>query len=244
MKTQIKFQKILFLVTLILAALSLVYGFAFCTGSLSYAFAARSGQFSAPLRKDPIGADALFTFVIGKEYVNNTWTATATGFNDLIVILGVVFVVLAALQFFFATNSRRNYYITNYISVGVLAVFGIVLAAIGFWGVARTESLFGALDFERYKSVYDGVTTAKEQIAQGMPNVTVPIGWEKYSDSHAIFIIGYILYAVVIVDAVMLVLNTVWKTLLMKGEKALLAQGAATPLEENKVEEAVNGEAV
>lgn len=227
MKTQIKFQKILFLATLIIAALSLVYGFAFCTGSLTYAFAARSGMFSASLRKDPIGADALYSFVIGKSYESGKWLSSGTGFNDLIVILSIVLVVIAALQFFFATNSRRNYYITNYISVGVLVAFAFVVAIIGFWGVAKTESLFNALDWATYKEVYDAV-----KAGEGM-------GWDKYSDSHVMFYLGYIMYALVLINAVTLVLNTVWKYLLMKGEKQLLSKNTNITEAEVQNEQAV-----
>ena len=83
MKIQIKFQKILFIVSLVLAAITLVYGFAYCTGSLSYAFAARSGQFtSSRLKKDPINADALYKFVMGKgDYDGEMWPDTGTGFT-------------------------------------------------------------------------------------------------------------------------------------------------------------------
>lgn len=212
MKLQIKIQKILFLVTLIIAALTLVYGFSYCTGALTYAFKAISGG-SGDLKNDPIGVDALYKFVMGKgDFTGSRWEEGPMGFNSLIVVLGIVLVVLAALQFFFATNSRRNYYITNYISIGVLVVFAIVVAAVGFWGVAKCESMFNDLDWVRYKEVYDRV-----QAGTGS-------GWEYYSESHSMFILGYVLYTVVLIDAILLVLNAVWKYLLMKGEKELLSK--------------------
>lgn len=222
MKIQIKFQKILFIVSLVLAAIALVYGFAYCTGSLSYAFAARSGQFtSSRLKKDPINADALYKFVMGKgDYDGEAWPDAGTGFNSLLVILCVVLVVIAALQFLFASNSRRNYYITNYISIGVFAVFAIVVAVIAFWGISQTEALFNDLDWVRYKEVYDTIQ-AEIQAGGGAGS-----GWDKYSDSHAIFALGYALFAIVMVDSILLVLNTVWKVLLMRGEKALLLKNS------------------
>lgn len=215
------------MVTLVIAALTLVYAFAFCTGAVSYAFAARSGMFSAPLRKNPINVDDLYGFIMGKEYTESRWADAGVGFNDLIVILGVVLVVITALQFFFATNSRRNYYITNYISVGVLVVFALVVSFVGFWGVAKSEALFNQIDFARYKEVYDLVKAGEAS------------GWERYSDSHVMFILGYIMYAVLLINAIVLVLNTVWKYLLMRGEKALLSK-----IPNISVEEAVNEESV
>ena len=194
-----------------LAAITLVYGFSYCTGTLTYAFNARSGRFAGSFRNDPIGADEAYKFVMGAgDYVAGQWNEGGVGFNDLLVVICVVFVVICALQYFFATNSRRNYYITNYISVGILIVYAIVVAAIAFWGISHTEALFNQIDFERYKSVYDNV------VQNG------GTGWQYYSDSHAIFQIGYAIFALVLVDAILLTLNTVWKYLLMKGEKALL----------------------
>ena len=43
-----------------------------------------------------------------------------------------------------------------------------------------------------------------------------------FSDSQLWFILGYVVYAIVIVAAILLILNLVWKILLMKGEKQLL----------------------
>ena len=217
MKIQIKFQKILFIVSLVIAAIALVYGFSFCTGSLAYAFKARSGAFSYPLDEDPIGVDKLYQFVMGKgDYDGEVWEEAGTGFNSLLVVMCIVLLVIAALQFFFATHSRRNYYITNYISVGVFAVFAIVVAAVAFWGISYSESLFNDLDWATYKEVYDAVKDGT-----GM-------GWQYYSESHTIFAIGYAVYTIVLVDAILLILNTVWKVLLMRGEKALLLKNTKT----------------
>ena len=205
MKIQIKFQKILFIVSLIIAALAFVYGLSFCTGAVRYAFEARTGNLGGANRNNPINADELYKFVMGKEYANARWADNGTGFNSLFVILAIVLVVIAALQFLFASNSRRNYYITNYISVGVFAAFILVVAIVGFWGIAHTEALFEEVNLVKWKELYDAKLL------------------QYYDDSHVMFALGYALCAIMIVDAMVLVLNTVWKVLLMKGEKALLS---------------------
>ena len=207
MKIQIKFQKILFLVTLILAAIALVYGFSFCTGALHAAFTLVSGG-TGDTNLNPINSDGVYQFVMGKgDYIGNKrWGDGPIGFNDLLVILCVVLVIICALQFFFATNSRRNYYLTNYISVGVLVVYALVVAAVAFWGISHTQALFNQIDFATYKTLYDNGSS------------------RYYSDSHVIFALGYAVFALVLVDAILLVLNTVWKYLLMKGEKELLSK--------------------
>lgn len=189
------------IVTLILAAVTLVYAFSFCTGSLAYAFNARSGQLSRPYRTDPINADALFTFVQGDKE-NKT-----TGFNSTLIVLCIVYIVIAVIPFITACHSRRKYYITNYVAIGLTVAFAVVLSIYAFIGISTANGLFNQLDFEKYQQLKEA-------------NYLV-----YYSDSPAIFAIGYALFVVVIVNAAVLVLNLLWKIKLMKGEKALLAGG-------------------
>lgn len=198
MKTQMRVQKILMLVTLILSALTIVYAFSFCTGGMSYAFSARSGEFGA-YPDDPINADALFDFV--------------QPFNTMFIILCIVYLCTVALLYFFSCNSRRNYYITNYIAIGICVVYSLVFAIYSFIMIGIANGLFNNLDFDMFYELF----ISKTQYASE--------GVDNYSDSRAIFIIGYILFSLVVIDVAALVLNTIWKIKLMKGEKALLENG-------------------
>ena len=104
-------------------------------------------------------------------------------------------------------HNRRNYYITNYISTIAVAAFGVVLAIYTFACLAIALGLFNQIDFAKLKEFQE--------------NNQVPY----YSDSKASFMIGYILFVVVIANAAALILNLIWKLKLMKGEKALLENG-------------------
>lgn len=190
------------LATLILAALTLVYAFSFCTGSIAYAFNARSNQVGG-YRMDPIKADALFEFVQGKKA---TGEKLGAGFNSVLIVLCIVYIVITVTLFITSCQSRRNYYITNYVATALTAVFGVVLAIYTFVSLGTALGLFNQIDFEQLKWFSE--------------NNLVPY----YSDSRATFIIGFILFTVVILNAVVLVLNLLWKIKLMKGEKALLAK--------------------
>ena len=98
MTTQMRFQKTLCLLTLIMSAITIVYAFAFFTGGL--ATVADIYDF----RNDRYNAAGVFNY--GQQV------------NDVILILGIVLLCLVAVMYITACNKRRNYYMTNYIAIG------------------------------------------------------------------------------------------------------------------------------
>lgn len=192
MKTQMRFQKILILVTLVVAALSFVYALSFCGGTV-YQYNSLYDQVNKV--EDVEGTKALF--LASQKY------------NDILIGLSIAFIVIVALNYVMASNSRRNYYVTNYVSIILTAVYAVVFAILVLVFVSDTLSLFTAIDKETAEFEYS-LTASKDAAF-------------KYSLSN--FILGYLLSAVMIVNAVILALNLAWKAKLMKGEKQLL-QGA------------------
>ena len=174
MKTQMRFQKILMLVTLIVAALTVVYAFSFCTGSITQICKARSGELMGSYRRDPINADALHAY--------------AQDFNGTLVILTVIFVAIVAVLFITSCNSRRNYYITNYVAIGLVVAYALFIAIFMFVGVGGCHALFNNIDFVKFKEIVDGGYLS------------------EYDDSPIMFILGYVLSVIVILDAAVLVL--------------------------------------
>ncbi|MGN0805972.1 MAG: hypothetical protein ACI4MC_02950, partial [Candidatus Coproplasma sp.] len=51
-------------------------------------------------------------------------------FSDMFLVLGVVLILAVVLLYIFACNSRRKYYITNYIAIGIVVVYEIVYAVL------------------------------------------------------------------------------------------------------------------
>lgn len=194
MKIQMRFQKILMLVTLILAALSFVYGLAFLTGGM--------GNVRYYIPKD----GGIYTDTInGLDFFQASQAYVGT-----VVILSIVFIVLAALLYFTSCHKRRNYYITNYIAIGAAALLALVIAVYSFICISVCMNYF-----------YNGIDW--EAVAANIRvNKNYPVGKSPLN-----FILGYILYFIIIVDVVALILNLVWKIKLMKGEKALLQNGLA-----------------
>ena len=187
MKTQMRFQKTLCLLTLIMSAITIVYAFAFFTGGL--ATVADIYDF----RNDRYNAAGVFNY--GQQV------------NDVILILGIVLLCLVAVMYITACNKRRNYYMTNYIAIGASAVFMVVFAVIGFIMIAQTQTMF--VNDVAWAEFYDSNTNR----------------FAHTGDSQVMFYIGYVVYVLVILNALALVYNLLWKIKLMKGEKALLEAG-------------------
>lgn len=201
MKTQMKFQKILCLVAVVMAALTFVYALCFSTGSMYALWTYTSENQGA----DVIGADNLFYY--GQDV------------NETLLILSIIFIVLALTLYITASQSRRNYYITNYISIGATSLFGVIYAVIGFILVGNCLGMFANdIDWATYRQMHE----ANPEWA--------------FSDSNIMFILGFVLFVLVILLSAALVLNLIWKIKLMQGEKALLAgnkpEEAAQPEEE------------
>ena len=189
MKTQMRFQKTLCLLTLIMSAITIVYAFAFITGGM-----ATVGDIF-DYRNDYFNAANVYNY---GQYV-----------NYVILILGIVFLRLVALLHIFACQKRRNYYITNYIAIGVSALYMIVFAIIAMVLVGQTQAMFvSEVDWETF---YGGSIILDRFAHTG--------------NSQVMFYIGYVVYFLVILNALALGYNLLWKIKLMKGEKALLEAG-------------------
>ena len=184
MKTQMRFQKILMLVTLIVAALSFVYALAFCSGTV-YQYGTLYLQSSGKERVP--GAADLF---LVSQYD-----------NGILITLSIVFIVVTVLHYIAASQKRRKYYVTNYVATGIVVLYQIIFAVLLIVYVSEVFSLFNAIDRAAAEDAY-----LRDDF--------------KYSAIN--FIMGYVLVGVVVVNAVALILNLVWKIKLMQGEKKLL----------------------
>ena len=202
MKTQMKFQKYMCLVMLIMGALTLLYAFFYLSGGMS---ALGQAKDKAPLDSGESWV-ALFPAAEGKY--NYKLFESIQPFNDLLMYCGIAMILTAVLLYITACNSRRNYYITNYVATGVCAGGNIVLSLVLMVMNGSWRSKFTKVDF----------TAWKEQVAfQKTQGIEL-----EYSESTLWFDLGFVIYTLMIVASVLLILNLVWKILLMKGEKELL----------------------
>lgn len=186
-----RFQKYLMLISLIIAALSFVYSIAFCSSTI-YQY------------------NTLYLKSTGTERVDGAYAfwQTAQDFSDLFLWLSIVLILVVILNYVMATNKRRNYYITNYISIGLTIVYQVVFAVLLIALLSNAFAYFNEIDVDAAKRYYERINGE---------------GSFRYSTWN--FTVGYVLAAVIICNAVVMGLNLLWKIKLMKGEKALLEAG-------------------
>ena len=202
MKTQMKFQKYMCLVMLIMGALTLLYAFFYLSGGMS---ALGQAKDKAPLDSGESWV-ALFPAAEGKY--NYKLFEEIQPFNNLLMYCGIAMILTAVLLYITACNSRRNYYITNYVATGVCAGGNIVLSLVLMVMNGSWRSKFTKVDFTAWQN------EVAFQKTQGIEL--------EYSESTLWFDLGFVIYTLMIVASILLILNLVWKILLMKGEKELL----------------------
>ena len=178
------------LISLIIAALVVVYALIFCGGTI-------------------FQLQDLYNSLDDIEYIEHAkdFYLATQGVSDTLLILGIVAILAVCLNYIMGTGNRRKYYITNYVAIGIVVAFEIVVAIVIIAMVANCQSILGSIDLEQAKMEYE---------------TTYPGGW-KYSTWT--MPVGYGLAAILILDAVGFVLNLVWKIKLMQGEKKLLESG-------------------
>lgn len=202
MKTQMKFQKIMCLIMLLVGALSAIYCFMYCTGGLVNIGMSLSKKDGKP------------NYTAGFEDAQKLYVDVQP-FNTALLILSIVMIVAAALLYITATNKRRNYYVTNYVATGIVCATDIAVSIyVLIQNTIFMNRFIGIINDPKLNEMYI-------EIAKSRPDVS-------YVTSTWPFVVGYVVYILVILACVGLILNLVWKLKLMKGEKQLLSGVAAS----------------
>ncbi len=118
-------------VTLIIAALSIVYAVIFCSGIIN-----QLGH----IREDIDGGMRLYN--------------RSQSFSDTFLILGIVLLLTVVLMMIMGCHKRRKYYITNYVAIGIFVVYAIVFAILLVVNVSGVSSALNAIDLEEAEQAY------------------------------------------------------------------------------------------
>lgn len=129
------------------------------------------------------------------------------GFNQSLMLAGIGLILLSLLLLLTNTHTRRKYYIGNYVATGLWAVAAVGVTVWGHVQIEFYKAQFLQLDFEALRKHADTWKTL-------------------YTESTFWFDAHYVLFALLIVVAVLLVCNACWKISLMKQEEALLSNHA------------------
>lgn len=193
-KEQMKIQKVFCFVTLIACALLLLYSFGLVTDLYDSLYYTMS---------DP---DDIYN--MKTTYVSGAWIFfEIQPFNKALTTVALVLLGCSLLPFFTNTHSRRKYYLSNYITVGISCLANITAAIWCTINIIKFKHQFlTTVDFAALKEYSDFMDT-------------------PYIESTFWFDIGFIVCELLIIAAVLNIYNLVWKTKLMRKEKQLIQEG-------------------
>ena len=195
-KKQLKAQKILCLLAVVVAVILFLYALGIMTDLYDTLYTTlrirveEGGTFSVSERSVS-GA---------KVYYDMQW------FNQWLVKFAIIYILSACLLFVTNTNIRRRYYIANYVSIGLFAGLSVYIPFASHGIIEYYKAQWLNVDFAalaEYAKTYNSA----------------------YTESTLWFDLHYGVFALMIVAAILLVANCVWKISLMKGEAKLVAAG-------------------
>ena len=128
-------------------------------------------------------------------------------FNKQFVNSAIVPILLACLLYITNTHSRRKYYFTNYLAVGAYSAYTIYL---GLWAHGEIQKFavqyMTTINFEELKEYAEFMGT-------------------PYLDNTNMLDLHRVVLVCAIASVVALVGSMIWKIILMRSEKKLLAAG-------------------
>lgn len=128
------------------------------------------------------------------------------GFNNAFLMGSIGLILLSCLLYVTNTHVRRKYYIGNYVSTALMTIGNLAMVIWAHGQIEMYKAQFLQIDFEALAK------HAKR--------------WKTlYTESTFWFDVHYVVFGVVLVVTVLLIGNAVWKTILMKQEKALIEAG-------------------
>lgn len=190
-KKHLKLQKIVCLLCIIAAAVSFVYALGMITDIYDALYSTM---------RDPSKPT--------QTRVQGSWIYyDMQPFNKQFVSASLVLIVLGCFLFITNTHSRRKYYISNYLAVGV---YSVATLGVNYWAHQQIEAFavqyMTTIDFEQLKAYSE---------MWGTP----------YLDNTNLLDMHRWVLALGIVAIVALIANMIWKIILMRGEKKLLKAG-------------------
>lgn len=137
-------------------------------------------------------------------------------FDRDFVKVGIALILVSLTLLLTNTHTRRKYYISNYITTLLTACAACAAAA---WAHARIVPLknvyySGALDFRFIREACDDLV--REGTVKSVNVYTESAFW---FDAH------YYIFGAMLLIAALLIMNAIWKTILMKREREALETG-------------------
>ena len=124
-------------------------------------------------------------------------------FNKELLRLAIALILLSVLLFATLTHSRRLYYVSNYVSSLLFAGFAGYVGVLNLVNVLYVKQKYLALDFARMQEISDKLKM-------------------RFVQSTFMLDAGIVLSCALLLLALCMVVNLIWKTVWMRREKRLM----------------------
>lgn len=201
-KTQLKIQKIVCLLCVVAAVILFLYSL----GIMTDLYDALYPGVVTKVVEDPSSPNGHKITITSERVPGASMYIYMQDFNQYLVKYAIVYIIIAVLLFVTNTSSRRKYYISNYVSVGLFTAASIYIPLFAHGYIETFKAKFQAIDKE-----------ALLKLSQTYKST--------YTESTLWFDLHYVVFAIMFVIAIALVACCVWKLVLMKEEKKLVEEG-------------------
>ncbi len=133
-------------------------------------------------------------------------------FDRDLVKIGIGLILVSLCLLLTNTHTRRKYYISNYIATGLVFIASCGASVWAHQQITelRTRYYSGIIDFP-----------AVEKALDPHPGRRAPLG--VFTESAFWFDVHYFVFGILLITAVLLILNAIWKSILMKRERETLS---------------------
>ena len=199
-KKQMTVQKILCLLAVIVAVILFLYSLGIMTDLYDTLY--------TTLRIRVEGEDGSYSLNVTERSVPGAkvYTDMSQSLNQWLLTASIVYILLAVLLFVTNTNVRRRYYIGNYAAIGLFAAASLYIPIASNGTIEYFKAQWLKVDFAALKEYSETFSSA-------------------YTESTLWFDLHYGVFALMIIVALLLVANAVWKVMLMKEEAQLVEAG-------------------
>jgi len=207
-RKQMMLQRILCIVIIVASAIVFVYALGFMTDANDMIRDAALGYTPASNESEAVKAEFEAKKAPMRRYLEDM-----NAFDSDFIRVGIGLILVSLTLIITNTQSRRKYYISNYASSVITSASICAAAAWAHNGIVPLKNQYysGAIDFEFVKAA------TADNAREGAVNV--------YTESAFWFDFHYYIFGILLLMAALLILNTIWKIILMKHEKNALATG-------------------
>ena len=200
-KKQLKFQKVVCLLALVVAVILFLYAL----GIMTDLYDALYSTLRIRVVEDAESATGYTKTASERSVAGAMVYFNMQDFNKFLLNCSIVYIVLAALLFVTNTSTRRKYYISNYISIGLVTAASLYIPIYTHSYIEYFKAKWLQVDFEALKSYSETYGTL-------------------YTQSTLWFDLHYFVFALMILIAVAMVAMCAWKIVLMREERKLVEE--------------------